>query len=81
MTDAAVTRQLLGQMPKEEIGATAFLRQHPEFDGRGVVVGILDTGIDPGADGLQICPDGSQKILDVIDCTGSGDVHQPVSIP
>ena len=61
-------------MPKEEIGAAAFMRQYPEYDGRGVVVAVLDTGVDPGAKGLQICPDGRPKMLDVLDCTGAGDV-------
>ena len=65
---------IMRQMPKEEIGAIAFLRQHPNCDGRGIVVAVLDTGVDPGADGLQICPDGSPKMLDVLDCTGGGDI-------
>lgn len=39
-----------------------------------VLVAVMDTGVDPSAFGLTSCPDGSKKVVDVIDCTGSDDV-------
>jgi len=52
-----------------------FLASRPDSDGRGVVIAVLDTGVDPSIPGLTRTPDGEVKVIDVQDCTGEGDIE------
>ncbi len=56
------------------IGAHQFIAQNPEADGRGVVIFILDSGVDPGVSGLKETSTGEVKVVDVRDFSGQGDV-------
>ena len=58
--------------PRRETQALQFVQDF--YNGKNVTIGILDTGVDPGAAGLYNQIDGSPKLVGVIDCTGSGDV-------
>ena len=56
-------------------GVQEFLEKYPEYDGRGTIVMILDTGVDIGIDGLTKTSTGEDKVIDVQDFTGQGDVN------
>ena len=52
-------------VPKRETGAERFLARFPDYDGRGVVIAVFDTGVDPGAAGLHV----SSSVIDPIQHT------------
>lgn len=63
-----------GWMPLGSTGVEKFLRLHPTHDGRGVIIGILDTGIDPGIAGLSKTSTDAPKILDLRDFSDEGAI-------
>jgi tripeptidyl-peptidase II len=63
-----------GWMPLESTGVPAFRKVHPGYDGRGVLIAILDSGIDPGVPGLDRTSTGGPKLVDVRDFSGEGRV-------
>jgi tripeptidyl-peptidase II len=76
MVDAPSSSIYEGLLPRRETQALDFCQKHPQYDGSNVLIGILDTGIDPGAAGIRYMKDGqTPKLIDMVDCTGSGDVN------
>jgi subtilisin family serine protease len=63
-----------GWMSLASTGVDRFLRAHPSYDGRGVLIAILDTGIDPSVPGLSTTSTGDAKILELRDFSHEGAV-------
>lgn len=55
--------------PSFETGAVDFVKEHPKADGRGVTIGILDSGVDLGHPALQRTTTGERKITDWVTAT------------
>lgn len=72
----SILAQQTGQtfLSLKDTGVEEFLQIHPEYDGRGTIIFILDTGVDIGVDGLVKTSAGDVKVIDVQDFTGEGDV-------
>ncbi len=73
MAPPAIAQQL-GLMPLDATGVAEWRRVHPTWDGRGVLIAILDSGGDLGVAGLQTTTTGARKVLDLRDVSGEGDV-------
>ncbi len=72
---------LAGLMPLNSGGVDEFRGKHPTYDGRGVLIGILDSGVDPGVDGLITTSTGAPKLLDLRDFSGEGRVPLTPVVP
>src|SRR5438045_656584 len=66
-------------LPTADLRVPPFLAEHPEYDGRGVVIAVLDTGVDPGHPRLASTSTGESKLVDLLDATDDGFID--TSIP
>ncbi|MFJ2895929.1 S8 family serine peptidase [Streptomyces sp. NPDC087218] len=55
--------------PSFETGAVDFVEQHPKADGRGITIGVLDSGVDVAHPALQKTTTGERKIVDWVTAT------------
>jgi subtilisin family serine protease len=63
-----------GWMSLDITGVDRFRQAHATADGRGVLIAILDSGIDPGIPGLTSTPEGVPKVLDLRDFSEEGRI-------
>ncbi len=65
---------LSGWMPLAPTGVPQFAERYPRYDGSGVIIAILDSGLDTDVAGFGITSGGDTKVLDLRDFSGEGRV-------
>jgi hypothetical protein len=68
-------------LPIRDTGAAAFTAAHPTWDGRGVTVGILDTGVTLDHPALQTTTVGTPKVVDWVTYTDPFTDNDPTWVP
>ncbi|WP_239934749.1 S8 family serine peptidase [Streptomyces sp. CBG31] len=53
-------------MPTGETGSADFKKRHKTYDGRGVTIGIMDSGVDPTHPALAKTTTGERKLVDTV---------------
>ncbi len=56
-------------MPTDETGSVDFKKKNPKYDGRGITIGIMDSGVDIDHPALAKTTTGERKIVDWVTAT------------
>ncbi|GAA0482514.1 serine protease [Paractinoplanes deccanensis] len=56
-------------LPTDETGSVDFKKKNPKYDGRGITIGIMDSGVDLAHPALQKTTTGERKIVDWVTAT------------
>lgn len=63
-------------LAREDFALPEFLKKHPTYDGRGVIVGGIDDGVAPNLPGMQKTTDGKRKF---INRTSNSELYQEIT--
>uniref|UniRef100_A0AC34FZ02 EF-hand domain-containing protein n=1 Tax=Panagrolaimus sp. ES5 TaxID=591445 RepID=A0AC34FZ02_9BILA len=65
-------------IPKKATQQEEFVKKYPEYDGRGILIAIIDSTIDVSLPGLQKTTECLPKIIDCFDFSEDGKVDTSV---